>query len=593
MSMICCGTAASRLPSYKLHHTPPWLLSFFFALQHLLVQASLLCTCHYLLLQSRPLGLQDQSRLLASSLFACGIATALQTSLGTRLPLAQAPTFELLIPALILSKHSISNGSATNNTEELQCTSQECEPSQNGLQPISEVSGALLVSGGLQVLFGVTGLWGWIIQHSGPMVIAPTLSIIGFSCYKQAALCCSSSWGIALLLICATGLLSQNFRSCHLPVYTWKPKEGTEKKYVPAFRMFSMLIPISCIWIVCIILRIIEEHPELQSTRLAQNGSIINATNPRRVFIGLRDDSDQIPWFQIPSLGGWGWPQLSLRTLSVGVAMAVISSLSSLGCYVVCSRMLSCPPVPSHACNRGICMEGIGNILSAFLGSICGTGSSIPNAGMAGLTQVGSRNPVHISALLFIILGSSPKLSEILMSIPLAVHGAVLCLTFSMAVGAGVSYFQYADIDSGRNIFIVGFAMFMALLVPRWLEAVPGQLVTGWQSLDLLLLSLLTVPVFLVGICSFILDNTVTGTLRERGLDCNHTLSLPVSGQDISRTRQDELAQAYGLPCALTRFFPAVYPFKVLCPPQPHKVTVEGEEDKLLTKPPGTDPEQR
>lgn len=55
----------------------------------------------------------------------------------------------------------------------------------------------------------------------------------------------------------------------------------------------------------------------------------------------------------------------------------------------------------------------------------------------------------------------------------------MLCVTYAVAVGTGISYFQYADIDSGRNIFIVGFTMFMALLVPRWLSVSPARLVTG------------------------------------------------------------------------------------------------------------------
>lgn len=106
-----------------------------------------------------------------------------------------------------------------------------------------------------------------------------------------------------------------------------------------------------------------------------------------------------------------------------------------------------------------------------------------------------------------VALGTSPRLAALLTRIPLAVHGAcpllplpyralghfhipippdpcpraggVLCVTYAVAVGTGISYFQYADIDSGRNIFIVGFAMFMALLVPRWLGAAPAHLATG------------------------------------------------------------------------------------------------------------------
>lgn len=122
--------------------------------------------------------------------------------------------------------------------------------------------------------------------------------------------------------------------------------------------------------------------------------------------------------------------------------------------------------------------------------------------------QDGSRLSVRVSAVACVALGTSPRLAVLLTRIPLAVHGAcplllppyraepgrsripippdpcpraggVLCVTYAVAVGTGISYFQYADIDSGRNIFIVGFAMFMALLVPRWLGAAPAHLATG------------------------------------------------------------------------------------------------------------------
>ncbi|KAE8581382.1 hypothetical protein XENTR_v10024773 [Xenopus tropicalis] len=595
MSVICCGTRTSRVSSYRPHHSPPWLLSFFFAIQHLLVQASLLCTCHYLLLQARPLAPQEQSRLLANSLFACGIATSLQSGLGTRLPLVQAPTFELLIPALILSKHQPSNETSRNDTtRSLFCQGNGCDKLHRGTQPVKEVSGALVVSGGLQAFFGVTGLCGWILQNCGPVILASALSIIGLSCYKPAALFCSTNWAVSLSLISLTAFLSQTLRSCYLPVCTWRRKEGVRKKYAPIFRMLSIFIPVTCIIIASKVLDHTAELPAFPVTdRLGHNGSML-VEGPRQDSLsGLGENNTQRnPWFQVPSIGAWGWPEFSLQTLSVGIAMALTSTVSSMGCYVVCARVLRCPSIPRHASNRGISIEGVGNVLSGLLGSVCGAGSSIPNAGLAGLTQVGSRHSVQFSALLFVVLGCSPKLCEFLMSIPFAVHGGVFCITYSMAVGAGVSYFLYTDIDSGRNIFIVGFAVFMALLVPRRLEADPGQLATGWPILDLFLLSILTVPTFLGGLFSFVLENTIPGTLLERGLHSLITFWVPVSGEDTPKARQEELVKSYSLPNALTRPFPAVYPFSQLFPPS--HVSLEGpvEVEKLLkAKPSGKDPE--
>ncbi|GCB83143.1 hypothetical protein scyTo_0023979, partial [Scyliorhinus torazame] len=62
----------------------------------------------------------------------------------------------------------------------------------------------------------------------------------------------------------------------------------------------------------------------------------------------------------------------------------------------------------------------------------------------------------------------SAKLTYFLTTIPASIHGGVLSVTNTMAVSVGVSYFQYTNIDSGRNIFIIGFTMFMALLTPHW-----------------------------------------------------------------------------------------------------------------------------
>lgn len=64
-----------------------------------------------------------------------------------------------------------------------------------------QVSGAVLISGLIQLVLGVSGVCGWAVQHCGPMVLAPSLSIIGLSAYKEAAFFCSTNWGVALLYV--------------------------------------------------------------------------------------------------------------------------------------------------------------------------------------------------------------------------------------------------------------------------------------------------------------------------------------------------------------------------------------------------------
>lgn len=57
-------------------------------------------------------------------------------------------------------------------------------------------------------------------------------------------------------------------------------------------------------------------------------------------------------------------------------------------------------------------------------------------------------------------------------------------MTQAVVLSTGFSSFHLADIDSGRNVFIVGFSIFMALLLPRWLRDAPVLLSTGGRSGD-------------------------------------------------------------------------------------------------------------
>ncbi len=43
---------------------------------------------------------------------------------------------------------------------------------------------------------------------------------------------------------------------------------------------------------------------------------------------------------------------------------------------------------PAHACNRGLCMDGLGSVLSGLMGAPVGLCSSVPNACVIGLSQV-------------------------------------------------------------------------------------------------------------------------------------------------------------------------------------------------------------
>ncbi|XP_004701672.2 solute carrier family 23 member 3 isoform X1 [Echinops telfairi] len=501
----------------------PWGLSCLLAVQHILVLACLLCVTHLLLLHSLlPGGLSySPAQLLASSLFSSGVSTALQTWMGSRLPLVQAPSFEFLIPALVLTSQKLPMAIRTPGNSSLVvprlCGGPGCHSPDLRNASLREVSGAVVVAGLLQGTLGLLGGPGRLFPHCGPLVLAPGLVVAGLSAHREVALFCSAHWGLASLLILLMVVCSQHLGSCRLPLCPWRPAAASLTRALsPAFRLLSVLIPVVCVWV-------------LSAPLGLSTGSLELSAPP------------EAPWFWLPHPGEWDWPLLTPTALTAGISMALAASTSSLCGYALCSRLLHLPSPPSHACSRGLCLEGLGSVLAGLLGSPMGTASSFPNVGTVSLTQAGSLRVAHLVGILCMGLGLSPRLTQLLTAIPLPVLGGVLGVTQAVVLSTGFSCFHLADIDSGRNVFIVGFSIFMALLLPRWLREAPVLLITGWRPLDVFLRSLLTEPILLAGLLGFLLENTIPGTPLERGLG---------QGQEVRmlQTPRKKAVQEYGLP---------------------------------------------
>lgn len=58
-----------------------------------------------------------------------------------------------------------------------------------------------MVSGLLQGTLGLLGGPGHLFPHCGPLVLAPSLVVAGFSAHREVALFCSTHWGLALLYV--------------------------------------------------------------------------------------------------------------------------------------------------------------------------------------------------------------------------------------------------------------------------------------------------------------------------------------------------------------------------------------------------------
>lgn len=78
----------------------------------------------------------------------------------------------------------------------------------------------------------------------------------------------------------------------------------------------------------------------------------------------------------------------------------------------------------------------------------------------------------------------------------------------------GLSALQYVDLNSSRNLYIVGFSLFFPLVLTRWMARHGGLIQTGFAALDAVLQVLLSTSILVGGATGCLLDNLLPGRLR-------------------------------------------------------------------------------
>ncbi|NXY10226.1 S23A1 protein, partial [Pteruthius melanotis] len=492
---------------YKIEDVPPWYLCILLGFQHYLTCFSGTIAIPFLLAESLCVG-KDQLTVsyLIGTIFTCvGITTLVQTTVGIRLPLFQASALAFLVPAksiLALEKwrcppeeQIYGNWSLPLNTSHI-------------WQPrMREIQGAIIVSSLVEVVIGLLGLPGALLSYIGPLTVTPTVSLIGLSVFQAAGDRAGSHWGISVLTIFLIVLFAQYLRQVAIYLPGYRRGHGFVLLRIQIFKMFPIILAIMLVWLICYVLTrtgVFPSNPEEYGykARTDARGEILSVA----------------PWFRVPYPCQWGLPTVTSAAVLGMFSATLAGIIESIGDYYSCARLAGAPPPPVHAINRGIFTEGISCIIAGLLGTGNGSTSSSPNIGVLGITKVGSRRVIQYGAGIMLVLGTIGKFTALFASLPDPVLGGMFCTLFGMITAVGLSNLQFVDMNSSRNLFVLGFAMFFGLTLPNYLDSHPGAINTGVPELDQILTVLLTTEMFVGGTIAFVLDNTIPGTQEERGL---------------------------------------------------------------------------
>ncbi|KAG8042724.1 hypothetical protein G9C98_005364 [Cotesia typhae] len=481
--------------TYGIDDAPPWYLCLFMALQHYLTMIGAIVSIPFILSPALCMAEDDPSRsyIISTMIFVTGLVTMIQTTFGCRLPLVQGGTISFLVPTLAI----------------LSLPQWKCPPEEE-LSKISsenrtelwqvrmrELSGAIAVSALFQMVIGFGGIVGTIIM---------------LTVYSQ-------------LLV-----------NVSVPLIVYRKSEGFKIIWFALFKLFPVLLTIVVMWAICGILTITNHLP---------------VGHPGRTDTKLKIIEDS-SWFRVPYPGQWGTPTVSLSGVLGMLAGVLACTVESISYYPTTSRMCGAPPPPVHAINRGIAIEGLGTILTGLWGSGNGTNTFGENVGTIGVTKVGSRRVIQWACVLMVLQGLISKFSAVFIIIPEPIVGGIFCVMFGMIAAFGLSSLQYINLNSARNLYILGFSIFFPLVLSKWMIQNSDVIKTGNEIADGVITVLLSTTILVGEFVGCFLDNMIPGTSEERGLDAwANEMALNFDEAD-DKTDEEYIPNTFDFPVGMT-----------------------------------------
>jgi xanthine/uracil permease len=430
---------------------------------------------------------EELALMISTIFFTSGLCTLIQQSpLGNKLPVIQGGTFSFLGPTFAI----IGMVAAKELT---------------GAEPmwqiqIQHVAGAIMIASVFEIVLGYTGIMGQVRKLISPIVIGPTIAMIGLALYGIGAPWMASNWIISLITLFALIIYSQ--------VFSQKSR---------AFMLFPVLLAIVTGWLASFI------------------GTVSGMISPDSPAYLKTELIGAAPWLSLKPLMPfkWGFPDFGSTTLWAGafgmLAGYLASMIESIGDYYACARISEAPVPTGRMISRGLGAEGLGCFVAGILQTCNGTTTYSENIGSIGLTRVASRRVVRCGAAVMLIIPVVAKFGAILATLPKPVVGAMFVGLFGMIASVGLSNLQIVNLNNSRNLFIIGISFFAGLSVPYHFSpmlsanAVPIDWSAGGTFIKVIgdiLQAILTTGMAVTAILGIILDNILPGATRaERGLE--------------------------------------------------------------------------
>lgn len=71
---------------------------------------------------------------------------------------------------------------------------------------------------------------------------------------------------------------------------------------------------------------------------------------------------------------------------------------------------------------------------------------------------------IQAAALMMMVFGVLSKFGALFITIPEPIIGGIFCVLFGMIAATGLANLQFIDLNSSRNLLVLGFSIFFSLV---------------------------------------------------------------------------------------------------------------------------------
>jgi xanthine permease len=183
-------------------------------------------------------------------------------------------------------------------------------------------------------------------------------------------------------------------------------------------------------------------------------------------------------WVDIVLPFHFGVPQFHLIPIVTMCIVMIVVMIESLGMFLALGEITN-KKIDEAALTKGLRADGVGTLLGGVFNTFPYTSFS-QNVGLVGVTGIRSRWVTVAGGIIMLILGLLPKMSALVEAVPQVVLGGAGLVMFGMVAATGARILTNVDFKTNnRNLFVVaisvGFGM-IPLVSPNFFKALPHEL---------------------------------------------------------------------------------------------------------------------